>query len=342
MWYDTSCSRWFEWSRFSGGSGAPLWTLYACGFDPANFTVTEAALTHNFSDDPQNYPKMVWSTSTSSFTTSSYADYHRLVSYTMFTLFFAGREYAPKAIINGVNIQEFLENHYLDALRYLAQKIHDADDLEDVTVMGWENINEPSIGLVGYTNLDIVMPTQQLRKTTCPSAFQCMLLGEGVSCKIDLYDWTRVGPRRIGSKVVDPRGLKAWITSDSYDKRYGWDRDPGWKLGNCLWAQHGVWDTKTRKLLRPDYFLFNNKGERVDNDIWLRDHFMVHFRRYSETVRSVHTNAIMFLQPPVMFIPPILTPASQDKRLVFSPHYYDGLTLMLKKWYVLRYCRCFN
>ena len=84
----------------------------------------------------------------------------------MFTLFFAGGEYAPKAIINGINIQDFLEKHYLDALRYLAQKIHDADDLEDVTVMGWENINEPSIGMVGYTNLDIVMPTQQLRKTT--------------------------------------------------------------------------------------------------------------------------------------------------------------------------------
>jgi hypothetical protein len=54
------------WSRFSGGSGAPLWTLYACGFNPANFASTEAALTHNFSDDPDNYPKMVWSSSTHS------------------------------------------------------------------------------------------------------------------------------------------------------------------------------------------------------------------------------------------------------------------------------------
>jgi hypothetical protein len=55
-----------QWSRFSGGSGAPLWTLYACGFDPANFTDTEAALTHNFFLDPTNYPKMVWSTSDTS------------------------------------------------------------------------------------------------------------------------------------------------------------------------------------------------------------------------------------------------------------------------------------
>ena len=71
----------------------------------------------------------------------------------------------------------------------------------------------------------------------------------------------------------------------------------------------------------------------MDNDIWLRDHFMIHFGRYSEMVRSVHGNAIMFLQPPVMFVPPVIEAAARHKRLVFSPHYYDGLTLMLKKWY---------
>src|SRR5271163_2747186 len=84
------------------------------------------------------------------------SDYHRLVSYTMFTLFFAGREYAPKAIINGVNIQDYLQDHFLGAIRYLAQRVHDAGDLEDSTVIGWESMNEPSVGLVGYTDLNIV------------------------------------------------------------------------------------------------------------------------------------------------------------------------------------------
>jgi hypothetical protein len=251
----------------------------------------------------------------------------------MFTLFFAGREYAPKAIINGINIQDFLENHFFQALGYLAQRIHDAGNLEDSTVLGWENINEPSLGMVGYTDLNIVMPTQQLRKTTCPTAFQCMLLGEGISADIDVYDWTQIGPRKTGTKVVDPRGVKAWVSSDTYDKKYGWRRDAGWKVGECIWAQHGIWDPQTRKLLRPVYFLYNHLGAEVDNDVWLRDHFMIHFKRYSETIRSVHKNAIMFLQPPVMFVPPVLNSSDRDKRLVFSPHYYDGLTLMLKKWY---------
>jgi hypothetical protein len=251
----------------------------------------------------------------------------------MFTLFFAGREYAPKAIINGVNIQDYLQDHYLGAIRYLAQRIHDAGGLEDSTVIGWESINEPSVGLVGYTDLNIVMPTQHLRKTTCPSGFQCMLLGEGIATKVAVYDWTNLGPQKQGAQLIDPKGSKAWLSTDRFDIKYGWRRDPNWRLGECIWAQHGVWDTETRRLSRPGYFLLNGNGKEVNNNVWLKDHFMTHFKRYTATIRSVHTGAIMFLQPPVMFIPPILKTEALDERLVFSPHYYDGLTLMLKKWY---------
>ena len=35
------------WSRFTGGSGAPMWTLYAAGFDPERFNNTQAALCQN-------------------------------------------------------------------------------------------------------------------------------------------------------------------------------------------------------------------------------------------------------------------------------------------------------
>src|SRR5579859_4946968 len=142
----------------------------------------------------------------------------------MFTLFFAGREYAPKAIINGMNIQDYLESHFFNALKYLAQRIHDAGNLENTTVIGWENINEPCVGYVGYTNLNIVMSSQQLRKTTCPTGFQCMLLGEGIPTKVDVYDWTQFGPGKTGSRLVDPKGAKAWLTTDADDKKYGFQR----------------------------------------------------------------------------------------------------------------------
>src|SRR5271163_2271576 len=113
------------WSRFSGGSGAPLWTLYACGLDPKAFQATQAAMVQNTSADPAKYPKMIWST-----------NYQRLVCETMFTLFFAGRDFAPNAIIDGKNIQDWLQDHFIAACEHLARKIHEAGDLEDDCIIG--------------------------------------------------------------------------------------------------------------------------------------------------------------------------------------------------------------
>lgn len=48
----------------------------------------------------------------------------------MFTLFWAGRDFAPSAIIDGVNIQNYLQSHFIAACKYLAKRIHDAGDLE--------------------------------------------------------------------------------------------------------------------------------------------------------------------------------------------------------------------
>ncbi|RCH94985.1 hypothetical protein CU098_001673, partial [Rhizopus stolonifer] len=51
---------------------------------------------------------------------------------------------------------------------------------------------------------------------------------------------------------------------------------------------------------------------------------------YANLIRSVHPEALLFVQPPVLEVPPHM-PASLD-RLVYAPHWYDGLTLVKKKW----------
>ena len=312
------------WSRFSGGSGAPMWTLYAAGLNPRTFAATEAAIVHNTYPDPAKFPKMIWST-----------NYTRLAAQVMFTLFFAGKDFAPKAIINGKNIQDFLQGHFIDACRHLAQRIHEAGDLENEVVIGWESMNEPNRGLLGCSDLSTIPADQQLQKGTSPTAWQAILTGSGRSCEVNTWDFGGLGPYKSGTQLVDPKGESAWLPADYDDSRYGWKRDPGWKLGQCLWAQHGIWDPTNDVLLKKDYFAKDPKTkEKLDYEYFTNNYFMSYYRAHRAAITSVYTDAILLCQPPVLEIPPSLKGTKDDDpNMVYAPHYYDGVTLMTKKWY---------
>ncbi|KAJ5311997.1 hypothetical protein N7508_002827 [Penicillium antarcticum] len=308
------------WSRLSGGSGAPAWTFYAAGLNPRCFQNTEAALSHHTSENPADFPKMLWCT-----------NYTRLACQTMFTLFWAGRDFAPKAVIDGMNIQDFLQGHFIAACKYLAQKIHDAGGLEHDVVIGWESLNEPHKGLVGIQDISKVPQEQHLQLGTSPTAFQGMLLGVGRGCEVMTWRFGRFGPRRTGKKLINP-SKSVWLQSEC--SQYGWKRDPGWKLGECLWAQHGVWDPTNNDLLQKDYFSKSpGSNEGLDYEKFTNTYFLAHYRAYRDAIRSVCAGTIMFCQPPVMEVPPSIkgTP-DDDPNMVHAVHFYDGLTLLRKHW----------
>ncbi|KAF9540820.1 hypothetical protein CPC08DRAFT_471574 [Agrocybe pediades] len=334
------------WSRFSGGSGAPFWTLAACGIDPHNITATQAAILHSeyyppptstttSSSDtpepqPENLPAMVWST-----------NYGRLLSQTIFTLFFAGRDFAPKCIIDGKNIQDYLQEHYIEACGQLADRIaaHDAtlpadspERIYDTCVIGWDSLNEPFEGLVGWPDLN-KNPEKQgstLKKGTWPTPAQSMRLGMGRKELVENWTFGKMGPSRQGWVEVDPGGRKVWVAPsinkstnpnleegdrdekedglvrerpDGYHPHFKWHRDTSqWKLGTCVWAQHGVWDIETGFVLQPDYFRFHPET-RVEVE-FLTDYWKPHFVRYARRVKRAQPGAIMFVQPPVFAVPP--------------------------------------
>ncbi|KAF3918393.1 hypothetical protein ABW20_dc0103943 [Dactylellina cionopaga] len=310
------------WSRFSGGSGAPMWTLYAVGLNPQSFDITEAALVHNTYPNPAEFPKMIWAT-----------NYTRMVCQVMFTVFFAGRDFAPKAIINGQNIQDYLQSHYINATTHLARRIKEAGDLEDSSVIGWESFNEPNHGLIGYQDLTKIPADQQLQKGTSPTAWQAMLTASGRACEVDTWELGSMGSYRTGKVLLDPKGAQAWLPPDYDDGKYGWKRDEGWKLGECIWAQHGVWDPATDRLLRTDYFGKSPAGQTIDANIFCNTYFMDHWKSWAHAIRSIHQNSFLLLQPPVWVIPPIIDDETKALgNIVYAPHYYDGLTLMSKKW----------
>ena len=314
------------WSRFTGGSGAPMWTIYAVGLNPKASNATEAALVHNTYPDPAKFPKMIWST-----------NYTRLACQVLFTLFFAGKDFAPKAILDGKNIQDYLQDHFINACAHLATRIAEAGDILNDIVIGWESINEPNRGLVGWPDLQVIPPEQKLQKGTSPTAWQAILTGSGRSCEVDTWDVGSLGPYKSGTQLVDPKGVTAWLSADHDDTKYGWKRDPQWKLGECLWAQHGIWDPKGDDLLKKEYFASHPEtGAKIDYEYFTNHYFMDHYRRYKSAITNIHPDAIMFCQPPVLEIPPVLKGTKDDDpNMVYAPHFYDGITLMTKKWYVM-------
>lgn len=102
---------------------------------------------------PHSYSlSQIWST-----------NYQRLISQTIFTLFYGGRDFAPRCIIDGVNIQEYLQTHFNQAMYLLAAKIKEAGGLLEECVIGWDSMNEPSEGLIGYTDIGSIPKTQALK-----------------------------------------------------------------------------------------------------------------------------------------------------------------------------------
>ena len=122
------------WSRWTGGSGAPAWTLEAAGFDLTTIEAAGAALTHQHYGDP--LPKMIWGTNN-----------WRIATATMFSLFFAGNDYAPRTKVGGVPIQDYLQDHFIAMASKVAETLKD-----ERNVVGFDTLNEPNVRTNERTN----------------------------------------------------------------------------------------------------------------------------------------------------------------------------------------------
>jgi hypothetical protein len=283
-----------------------------------------AAIVHNVYPDKDRYPKMIWAT-----------NYFKLAAATMFTLFFAGisilsigfisinsgSTFAPKLMIDGINIQQYLQSHFLDSVARLAKAIVETPGLSDV-VVGYDTLNEPSSGWIGCTDITRIMHEQELKTGLTPSPLQALRLGEG--CKVEdveVWELTALGPQKFGTLAVDPQGVRSWM-----------------KGKQCVWEQHGVWDSKTQKSLKANYFSVNQKtGDPLD---FLLDFWKPFINSFTEKLRSVHKNCVIFVEPPVGALPPTFYNTDAQGPLAFAPHWYDGLTLLNKtfnSWFTVDY-----
>lgn len=189
------------WSRFSGGDGAPGWTFEAVGMDITKFKATGAAFTHQEHGDP--YPRMVWP-----------SNYSKFACTTMFTLFFAGNDLAPRLMVDGIPIQEFLQSHYCNAIKQVALRLKDLPN-----VIGYDTLNEPSQGYIGYPDANQI-PTCMTAQGPSPTIYQGMLLAAGIPQQVASHQllsirlgkartvWLNQDGGRALQAVVRPYALK--------------------------------------------------------------------------------------------------------------------------------------
>jgi hypothetical protein len=281
------------WSRFSGGDGAPGWTLEAVGFDLANLHETGAAIVHQMHGDP--FPRMIWPTNAT-----------KLACATMFTLFFGGDDFAPTTRVEGEPAQEYLQRHYIEAVRQVALRLRDLPN-----VVGYDTLNEPSCGWIGWR--DLTAPGGELRAGHTPAPLQSMLLGAGHPQMVERWETTLLGPKRRGRDLLNPRRLRAWAK----------DRE-------CIWRTNGVWDLDAHGeplLVRTDHFTVVN-GRQVD---FARDYYKPFANRFAREIRAAHPGTLVFVESaPVL---PRLDWGAQDAPdIVYAPHWYDGYVLYTKSY----------
>ncbi|KAA8566590.1 hypothetical protein EYC84_009136 [Monilinia fructicola] len=264
------------WSRFSGGSGAPMWTLYACGLDPEKFAVTEAAVVHNTYPDPENFPKMIWST-----------NYTRL------------------------HVRLYLRSSL--PVETLRRSVSLMVRISKITFKITSPIEDLWVG-------QMFLPFQasrKLQKGTSPTAFQAMLTGSGRACEIDTWDFGGMGPYKSGRVLVDPQGETAWLPVDYDESRYSYKRDPGWKLGECIWAQHESTNRGKKLVMKSSQIhitWITIENTEMLSGLITRTQFCFVSHQYWKYLHQIKGTK------------------DDDPLMVYAPHYYDGVTLMTKKW----------
>ncbi len=281
------------WSRFTGGDGAPGWTLEAVGLDPRKFAETGAAIVHATHGDP--FPRMIWATNST-----------KLAAATMFTLFFAGSDFAPQTMIDGEPVQEYLQRHYLSAVVKVAERIKDLD-----CVVGYDTFNEPLPGFIGWK--DLRERTGLLQAGLSPTPYQSMLLGAGYALDIDVLERRLTGIKKVGSQRVNPGGVRAWMEGRE-----------------CVWRQHGVWDVDASgcpNLLRPDYF--SKKGASEVN--FVNDYFGPFAKKFAQTIQAEHPGAIIYVSGETTN-DTLEWGADDPQPIVYAPHWYDAYVLYFKSF----------
>lgn len=286
------------WSRMTGGDGAPGWLFEKVGLDFTKFDATDAAVVMQYRY-PDKYPPMCWP-----------HNYQRFAAATMFTLFFGGNDFAPHCFNEGQPAQEYLQIHYINAAKQVAQTLKDLPH-----VIGYDCMNEPNPGFIGVEDLKTPL---QVAGQTMPglqiTTFDAMVSAAGISRTVDVAELKRFGVKITGKILINPGNVSCWLP----------DRKD-------IWRKEGIWEIKNKNpvLLRPHHFASTSENNPVK---FFSDYLRPFINRYAREIRKVHPNTFIFIEGEP-FHPETMEWGSNDaENVVNASHWYDAIMLLTKKF----------
>jgi hypothetical protein len=284
------------WSRMCGGDGAPGWTFEVVGIDFTKFDETGAAtlMQHRYDpNDPKAFGPLSWSQNRVAFG-----------SCTMWTLFFGGAKFAPSCTVNGTSAQTFLQEHFTNALTEVARRVRDLD-----CVLGFEPINEPNQGWIGSlvdgSDSDL---SEVLGHAYTP--IDAMLTASGHAREISFREVKRLGIKETRRDLINPDGGSVWLDGSK-----------------DIWKNEGIWT------IDPSGVPQILKNEHFTGTDFYRDHLSPFILSYTDRIREVFPEVIIFVQAP---FEPILkgqvTEFQVPPNSVHAPHWFDVATMGMKRF----------
>ncbi len=299
------------WSRMSGGDGAPCWLFEKIGIDYRKIAASGSAhvMQHLYDysrggRQEDHYPTMSWA-----------QNYSRPANGIMWTLFFAGRDFAPAITIDGVNVQDYMQDHYLACQREVALRVRDLPN-----VLGFDTLNEPGKGWIEQAfSYRHVAESDEHPERLIPglawSPLDGLLVSHGIPRSIPNLgiDFAQRKVIAKGQRTINSAGVSIWLEGRP---------DPFQQAGAWRLNRDGSYE-----IAREDFF--RRVGERkVD---YVADYLGPFFARVAATIREINPNWMIFaeLDPPSGFLGHAF-PSAMPPNSVNAGHWYDGVTLASK------------
>jgi hypothetical protein len=293
----------------SGGDGAPGWTFEAVGLDFTRFDAAGAAhvmqARYDYADPTPRqaaYPQMTWG-----------SNYRLPANSLMWTLFWGGGKLTPEFRIDGANVQDFLQGHYLGSMREVARRLKGLPN-----VLGFDSLNEPHPGWLGqpmtYRHLEPSVEHPELpRIGPALSPLDGLAIAQGLSVTVPVLTRHPDGRAvRTGERTLNPERVRIW-------------RDDA----ACPFERAGAYKAQGDELVSSnDDFFSRWAGEPVS----ISDHaYRPFYRRVAETIRAEDDGWTVFAEMDVFALRGGRKfPRDLPERTVNASHWYDGRALYLK------------